>query len=291
VRPAAAEASVKDLHSSIRDHASAELTATTFVDRGDLLQFIGSAYLDADGAGACGMATWTGNECPLIEGSVPAWVRTDIFEITLKWRPESLPAETVDRLKEFRFTSSFRRNVYPSEVQLLLQRVLEATFDLKVRRQQREVPVWAITRRTQEVNLSRAAAAAGTRRHGFAFGRGGTPPSYSDHRVALMFEGITLTEVTDFFSFYLDRPVIDRTGIEGDYDISVEFTGDTTHRLPWKTGGSPLMGGFDVARLAMAFDRLGFNVESTTAPFEILVIEHVQRPSPDDTTRVHVIER
>lgn len=47
-RPAAAEASVKDLYSSIRDHTSAELTATTFVDRRDLLQFIGSAYLDAD---------------------------------------------------------------------------------------------------------------------------------------------------------------------------------------------------------------------------------------------------
>ena len=51
-----------------------------------------------------------------------------------------------------------------------------------------------------------------------------------------------------------------------------------------------LMGGFDVARLAMAFDGLGFNVESTTAPFEILVIDHVQRPSPAYTGRLLLIE-
>src|SRR4026208_858318 len=74
-RPAVAEASVKELYSSVRDHTNAELTATTFVDRGDLLNFIGSAYLDADGAGACATLIATGHECPLIAGSVPAWVR------------------------------------------------------------------------------------------------------------------------------------------------------------------------------------------------------------------------
>ena len=40
-----------------------------------------------------------------------------------------------------------------------------------------------------------------------------------------MFERSTLKDVTDFFSFYLDRPVIDRSGIEGDYDVTLEFTG------------------------------------------------------------------
>ena len=105
-----------------------------------------------------------------------------------------------------------------------------------------------------------------------------------------MFEGSTLKDVTDFFSFYLDRPVIDRTGIEDDYDVTLEFPGDGTGRLPWKTGGSMVMGGFDVARLAMAFDGLGFNIESATAPFEILVIDHVQRPSPAYTGRLLLIE-
>jgi uncharacterized protein (TIGR03435 family) len=289
VRPAAAEAaSVKALDPSTPDHRwefgepLISETATMFVDRRDLLQFIGSAYLDADGAGACAMLIAKGHECQLIAGSVPAWVRADKFEITLKWRPESLPVETVDRLKEFRFTNSFRRNVYPSEVQLMLQRVLEETFDLKVRRQQMELPVWAVTRRTQESSLQPAAAAAGQQGRRGLIARKEPPP---DNRVALMFEGSRLKDVADFFSFYLDRPVIDRTGIEGYYDVTLKFTGDGTGRLPWKTGGIPIvMAGFNVARLAQAFDGLGFNIESTTAPFEILFIDQVRRPVSSDSS-------
>jgi hypothetical protein len=72
----------------------------------------GSAYFDADGAGVCAQLIATGNECPLIAGSVPAWVRADNFEITLNWRPELIPVETVERLRESRFTDSIRRNVY-----------------------------------------------------------------------------------------------------------------------------------------------------------------------------------
>src|SRR5688500_13060283 len=114
VRPAAAEASVKALDPSTPDRRwefgepLIGETATMFVDRRDLLQFIGSAYLDADGAGACTTLIAKGHECPLIAGSVPAWVRADKFEITLKWRPESMPVGTIDRLREFRFTNSRR---------------------------------------------------------------------------------------------------------------------------------------------------------------------------------------
>ena len=47
-------------------------------DRTDLLQLIVSAYLDADGAGACGLKIAFGEECPPIVGSVPAWMRTSL---------------------------------------------------------------------------------------------------------------------------------------------------------------------------------------------------------------------
>jgi hypothetical protein len=95
--------------------------------------------------------------------------------------------------------------------------------------------------------------------------------------VQLVFQGSTVKDATDFFSIYLDRPVIDRTGIEGEYDFTLEFKGN--RRGPWIRGGLPPMAGFDAARLTMAFEGIGFKVESTTAPFEILIIDHVQRPS------------
>jgi len=279
-RPAFTEASVKALDPSIRDRTGRQLTTTTFVDRTDLLQLIVSAYLDADGAGACATLIASGHECPPIVGPVPAWVRTDKFEITAKLPSESLPVEIIDRLREFRFTSSPRRDVYPPPVQLMLQRLLEETFDLKVRRQRREIPVWAIKARTQELSLmpSTAPAVTGMQTNGLVLATRRAPPRASDDRVTLVFEGSTLKDLTDFFSFYLDRPVIDLTGLEGDYNFTLEFKGGDS-RTPWKKGGVPVMGGFDVARLAMAFNALGLAIEPAMAPFEVLVIERVQRPS------------
>jgi hypothetical protein len=39
------------------------------------------------------------------------------------------------------------------------------------------------------------------------------------------------------------------------------------------------MAGFDASRLAAGLDALGFALESTTAAFDVLVIEQMSRPS------------
>ena len=276
-----AEASVKAIEASIPDHTGRQLTITTFVDRTDLLQFIVSAYLDADGAGACATKIRLGHECAPIISPVPAWARADRFEVSAKLPFDSLPIETLDRLREFRFRSSPRRNVYPLPIQLMLQRLLEDTFELKVRRERRVIPVWAITGGNKELTPASVGAVppADMHTHGLVLGtrRSGPCPCPPDDPVQLVFRGSSLKDAADFFSTYLDRPVIDRTGLGGEYDFTLEFKGDD--RAPWLRRGLPLMAGFDAVRLAMAFEALGFKVESTTAPFEILIIDHVQRPS------------
>src|SRR5688500_15923944 len=52
-RPAFEEATVAGLDPLMRNYERRQLTTTTLLDRTDLLQLIISAYLDADGAGAC----------------------------------------------------------------------------------------------------------------------------------------------------------------------------------------------------------------------------------------------
>jgi hypothetical protein len=52
-RPAFEEATVAGIDPSMRNYDRRQLTTTTLLDRTDLLQLIVSAYLDADGAGAC----------------------------------------------------------------------------------------------------------------------------------------------------------------------------------------------------------------------------------------------
>lgn len=278
-RPAFEEAMVAGIDPSIRNHDRRQLTTTTLFDRSDLLQLIVSAYLDADDVGACAMKITSGYECPPIVGSVPEWLRTYKFEVSAKFSSAALTAEDIVRLRDFRFTSSARKNVYPLPVRLMLQGLLEETFDVKVRRERREIPVWAITAGTDVPTLTRSSAAAttGMGTNGLLFAQllPGPPPFAP---VQLVFEGSTVKDATDLFSFYLERPVIDRTGLAGEYNFTLEFKGNS--RAPWLRGGPALlMAGFDPARLTMAFEGAGFKVQSTTAPFEILIIDHVQRPS------------
>jgi uncharacterized protein (TIGR03435 family) len=290
------EASVKALDPFVRDHSGRELTITTFVDRTDLLQFILSAYLDADGVGACTTKIALGQECAPIVGPVPEWVRTEQFEVIARLPSDSLPIDVVKRLHEFRFTSSPRRNVYPAPVRIMLQRLLEDRFNLRVTRERRQVPVWAITGGKQDLRPTSlgAGAPAGMYTHGLVLVKrksdpcpGPCPPQ---DPMELVFQGSSLNDAADLFSTYLDRPVVDRTGLAGEYDFTLAFTPDDRAPWPprsawWRPLGLPVMGGFDVARLSEAFAGLGFGIESATAPFEVLIIEHVQRPSITDVLR------
>lgn len=278
-KPSFEEATIAGIERTIRDHERRQLTTTTLVDRTSLLQLIVNAYLDADGVGACALKILSGNECAPIVGSVPAWMRTSGFEVAAKLPTASLPVEVVDRLRDFRFTGSPRRNVYPLPVQLMLQRLLEETFDLEVRRERRQIPVYAITR-TKDVSLmhSSVTATAGTNGAVMATRRP-SPPRTPDDAVVLVFEGSTLKDAADFFSAFLDRPVIDRTGVDGHYNFTFEFK--PVPGAPWPKGPFwPVMAGFDATRLATGLDALGFGLESTTAPFDVLIIEQTPRQSP-----------
>jgi uncharacterized protein (TIGR03435 family) len=80
----------------------------------------------------------------------------------------------------------------------------------------------------------------------------------------------------------LDRPLIDRTGLSGMFDVSVESelpvppaeeagAGSAAERT------STLTANF----LAAVNDHLGLKLQSITAPVATLVIDHVEQPSPN----------
>ena len=67
----------------------------------------------------------------------------------------------------------------------------------------------------------------------------------------------------------VDRPVVDRTGIQGNYAFALKFApaGATTPDL-------------DRPELLTALrEQLGLKLEATRAPLEVLVIDSVDKPS------------
>lgn len=96
-------------------------------------------------------------------------------------------------------------------------------------------------------------------------------------------QGSTLAAFSQLLDLVLDRPVIDKTGITGKFDIHLEFGIDaaTPKFLP----------GGDLARFAgaasdpavssifTAIQLLGLKLEAAQGPREFLVIDHMERPT------------
>ena len=78
------------------------------------------------------------------------------------------------------------------------------------------------------------------------------------------------------FPFGLDRPILDKTGLTGSFDLAVESGLD----------GSIKLNGVDVtpAESAPTFlealkEQLGLKLNSTKGPVDTIVIDHIEEPS------------
>ena len=87
-----------------------------------------------------------------------------------------------------------------------------------------------------------------------------------------------------FIANWTDRPVVDRTGIKGLFDIETVGWTPLRPRPPLAPGAEPTAE--DVAMsdptrptLFMILEQLGLKLDSQRAPVESFVIEHVERPS------------
>jgi uncharacterized protein (TIGR03435 family) len=91
-----------------------------------------------------------------------------------------------------------------------------------------------------------------------------------------------MTEFIRMLSMVLGRPVIDKTGFTGLFDARLDFLPDeVTEGLPapppGAAGASPDSNTPSI--LSALPDQLGLRLESTKGPVEVIVIDHVERPS------------
>jgi uncharacterized protein (TIGR03435 family) len=83
--------------------------------------------------------------------------------------------------------------------------------------------------------------------------------------------GATIANIVQLLARVLERPVVDRTGLSQTFDIEVQFS--TGPPRPDAETGPPL-------KVALE-DQLGLTIEEGRAVIEVLVIDSVDRPTPD----------
>jgi uncharacterized protein (TIGR03435 family) len=91
---------------------------------------------------------------------------------------------------------------------------------------------------------------------------------------------IAMPELTRILSTMLRRPITDKTGFAGTFDVELKFAPDlATAGLPSGAGGAD-SSDTSAPTIFMALqENLGLRLESAKGPVETLIIDHVERPS------------
>lgn len=137
---------------------------------------------------------------------------------------------------------------------LMLQTLLAQRFHLKLRRETRELPVYALVMdkkgsRLKEVNPS----------------GGGDVRSSRSHIEA---EGIKMSALAAKLSNLLRRPVLDMTELKGSYSFALDFVPE----MESETDPAPGPSIFTAVQ-----EQLGLKLEARKGPVEVLIIERVDK--------------
>jgi uncharacterized protein (TIGR03435 family) len=147
------------------------------------------------------------------------------------------------------------------DVRLMLQTLLADRFQLKLHPETKERPVYALVVAKNGPKLKESAP----------------DKDFSTTVAGGRAAQLTMTKATmeqlaiQLSTGGLDRPVVDKTGLAGQYDITLNW-------IP-EYAGPPAPDSNGVNIFTAVQEQLGLKLEPQKAPIEILLIDHVERPS------------
>jgi uncharacterized protein (TIGR03435 family) len=195
---------------------------------------------------------------------VPSWADNEHFDIEAKVNPGI--------------------DATPEQMRLMVQSLLADRFQLKVRWETREMPTYNLVaakngikiKPSQDqspitIDIAPANQASPPR---------GTPrtiakPSPSGIALSLSGEALPIDTLVNTLQSYAGRPLFDKTGLGGMFDVKLEFFMEASGGNPGATAPDPSGPTFATA----IEDQLGLKLESSRSPVEILIVDSVQRPS------------
>jgi uncharacterized protein (TIGR03435 family) len=177
----------------------------------------------------------------------------------------------------------------------MIQSLLEERFKLKIHRETRELPVYVLTTGKNRPKLKQAvgpavvktAAGESVVYPGGMYSMFARPSTDGTPGRRLEFKNSTMQKLAHSLAIFVDRPILDGTGLKGEFDFTIEYEvdatapgGDSSADLTNPIGkmlAGPGIGG--PALFTAIQEQLGLKLESTKAPVEVLVIDRLERPS------------
>lgn len=188
----------------------------------------------------------------------------------------------------------------PKDAAAMLRALLEDRFQLKVHREQKDFAVYGLVIGKSGLKMKESApdptpaAASGPTGAGVAAVSrpGGVTVNYSNGASFTFadnkFEGHKLgaTLMADVMARFTDRPVVDMTGLKGNYDFVLELSSEDFRAMGIRAA---IAAGANIPpqvlqqvetsgdSLASALEQLGLRLEPRKAPIETLVVDHAEK--------------
>lgn len=196
----------------------------------------------------------------------PDWLGSDRFDFEATPPPGVLPSAA---------NSAARLDM----IRRMMQSLLTDRFKMAVRRETKEMPVYAVLvakngpklekSKIEEKDCPLFAFADPTTCHSFQGGRGR----------GLHGQAVTIADAAFFVSNWTDHPLVDKTGLTGLYDIQTEGW------LPMQVGAAPASGSTsedgklvaDQPTVFEIFTRMGLKLELQKAPVDMFIINHIEK--------------
>jgi uncharacterized protein (TIGR03435 family) len=207
----------------------------------------------------------------------PNWISSDRYDIEAK-ESDELSAK-LEKLP---------RNQRREKQRFLLQSMLEDRFHLKVHRETKELPVYALVVAKNGPKLKATNIQSAYPGVTAADGRPLADPCiiYGTSGGGNRYQGCTVATLASYLPLSLGRVVLDRTGLKGRYDFTLEYDDqDSAAVSSVPTGGGaasdnplpPAPSGPSVFTTVQ--EQLGLKLEPTKGPVDMIIIDHMERPT------------
>jgi uncharacterized protein (TIGR03435 family) len=182
---------------------------------------------------------------------LPEWAGSRQFDVEAK-----MDADTAASL------AKLPQDEQNNQRMLMLQALLADRFGLKVHHETRKLPVYTLVIAKGGLKMHKTLP---NERAGVGFGRG-----------QFTGRGITIGGLATFLSGTLGQPVVDKTGLTGQYDAKLKWTPDDAAGSSQATG-TPLDSAPSFFRAVQ--EELGLKLVPSKEPVDAIVVDHLEAPS------------
>jgi len=194
-------------------------------------------------------------EVKLAQITGPSWIDSERFDVNAK-----IPNGMTDQVKA------------------MMRTLLEERFQMRLHRENKEMPVYELVQKGT-LKLDKAAEPTSGARM--------TLEGTGDGVMHATINSATMVNFSDMIGRWTDRPVLDKTGITGQYDIKLDLALEDLQRSRSVVGAitvgggpsnaNPAPEGPPTASLFTSVQKLGLKLEAKRAPLDLLVIDKAEK--------------